>query len=233
MKLQNVSLNNSDGNRYCQNDECGVGGFLPFGFTGVVKGAATCFYAFIGRFCSLLMVDFEGKICFIGFDCIATTGEEVDRPHRTIPLSIIFTLITVAICYISVSIIVTLMIPYFLLNPDSPFESAFDYVNYGNLKYAITVGAIISIITCLYASMFPMPRVVYAMASEGLIFKFMGYVHPHLKTPINACIFTGVFSAIMSCIFNLEELISMLSIGTLLAYTLVSACCITLRLVNH
>ena len=79
--------------------------------------------------------------------------------------------------------------------------------------------------------MFPMPRVVYTMASEGLIFKFMGYVHPRLKTPLYACLFTGIFSGIMSLLFNLEELISMLSIGTLLAYTLVSACVIALRLV--
>ncbi len=85
----------------------------------------------------------------IGFDCIATTGEEVDRPHRSIPLSIIFTLATVAISYISVSIIVTLMIPYYQLDSGSPFQSAFDYVNYGGLTYAVTVGAIISITTWL------------------------------------------------------------------------------------
>ena len=68
-----------------------------------------------------------------GFDAIATTGEEVERPHRSIPLSIIFTLATVSLSYISVSIIVTLMIPYYQLDPSSPFESAFDYVNYGGL----------------------------------------------------------------------------------------------------
>ena len=77
--------------------------------------------------------------------------------------------------------------------------------------------------------MFPMPRVVYAMASEGLIFKFFDYVQPRLKTPLYACIFTGLFSAIMSCFFDLNQLIDMLSIGTLLAYTLVSACVISLR----
>ena len=68
--------------------------------------------------------------------------------------------------------------------------------------------------------MFPMPRVVYSMAQDGLIFKFVGYVVPKLKTPIWACIATGLFAGILSLIFDINQLVEMMSIGTLLAYRL-------------
>lgn len=74
-----------------------------------------------------------------------------------------------------------------------------------------------------------MPRVVYSMASDGLIFKFLGYVVPRLKTPIFACISTGLFAATLSLIFNINQLVEMMSIGTLMAYSLVSGCTLVLR----
>ncbi len=77
--------------------------------------------------------------------------------------------------------------------------------------------------------MFPMPRVVYSMASDGLIFKVFSYVIPKLKTPVVAATVTGLFAAILSLLFNLNQLINMMSIGTLMAYALVSACTLVLR----
>lgn len=77
--------------------------------------------------------------------------------------------------------------------------------------------------------MFPMPRVVYSMASDGLIFKCLGWVAPKLKTPAAASISTGLFAAVLVLLFDLEQLIDMMSIGTLLAYSLVSACSLVLR----
>jgi amino acid transporter len=77
--------------------------------------------------------------------------------------------------------------------------------------------------------MFPMPRVVYSMASDGLIFKFLAWIAPKLKTPTAASLFTGLFAALMVLVFDLNQLIDMMSIGTLLAYALVSACTLVLR----
>ena len=74
-----------------------------------------------------------------------------------------------------------------------------------------------------------MPRIVYSMASDGLIFKFLAKLMPKFKTPFVASIVTGVISGVLATIFDLNELVDMLSIGTLMAYTLVSLCVLILR----
>ncbi len=82
-------------------------------------------------------------------------GEEVKNAQRSIPLSVILTLIIVATSYMSVSAVLTLMIPYYILDPDIPMPQAFDYVGYNWAKNIVTIGAIISLVTCMYSSMFP------------------------------------------------------------------------------
>ena len=186
-------------------------GFAPFGIQGILKGAAKCFYA------------------YIGFDVIATTGEEVINPKRTIPLSIMLTLVLVSMCYIGVSFVISLMVPYYVFDMNAPLSEAFRYVDVEWVSYVISVGAIISLATCLFASMFPMPRVVYAMASDGLLFEFLAYLLPKLKTPVFASLVTGLLAGFLALIFDLNQLIDMMSIGTLLAYSLVSTCTLVLR----
>lgn len=189
----------------------GEGGFLPFGWVGVAAGAAKCFYG------------------FIGFDSIATTGEETKNPKRDIPLAIILSLVLSTIAYCSIATVLTLMWPYYAQDPDAPFPALYENLGMPTIKAVVTGGAIFALCTSLLGAIFPLPRILYSMASDGLIFKFFAKVNDKTKTPLISTVICGMFAGFLAAVFNLEQLIDMASIGTLQAYTIVCICVLVLR----
>ncbi|XP_072724674.1 solute carrier family 7 member 14 [Ciconia boyciana] len=196
---------------YVKGHNWSEGQFLPFGWPGVLKGAATCFYA------------------FIGFDIIATTGEEAKSPNTSIPYAITASLVTCLTAYVSVSIILTLMVPYDAIDTESPLMEMFVAHGFYAAKFIVAIGSVAGLTVSLLGSLFPMPRVIYAMAGDGLLFRFLSHISSYTETPIVACIVSGFLAALLSLLVSLRDLIEMMSIGTLLAYTLVSVCVLLLR----
>ncbi|XP_060857049.1 high affinity cationic amino acid transporter 1-like [Metopolophium dirhodum] len=193
----------------------GEGGFMPFGWAGVTMGAAKCFYG------------------FIGFDSIATTGEEAKNPKRDIPLAIILSLIIITFAYCCTSSVLTLMWPYYDQDIDAPFPYVYDQLGWTSMKIIVSSGAIFAMFASLLASMFSMPRILMTMAEDGLMFSLFSDIHPTLKTPVKATLLSGLFAGIITMFLNLDQLMNMMSIGTLLAYTIVCVCVLLLRYRNN
>ncbi|CAF2714816.1 unnamed protein product [Rotaria sp. Silwood2] len=184
--------------------QAGTGGFLPYSFSGVLSGAATCFYA------------------FVGFDLVATTGEETENPRMAIPISIGLVLCVCCIVYCAVAAVLTLIVPYYSIRVDASLPDAFDRVGLSHVKIAIALGAITGLTSSIIGSLFPLPRVLYSMSSDGLLFSIFGKVSNKSRTPIYSTLIGSFISAFMALIFDLLTLVEMLSIGTLIAYTQVA-----------
>eukprot|EP00112_Aurelia_sp_Birch-Aquarium-sp1_P024331 Seg765.5 transcript_id=Seg765.5/GoldUCD/mRNA.D3Y31 product="High affinity cationic amino acid transporter 1" protein_id=Seg765.5/GoldUCD/D3Y31 len=186
-------------------------GFFPYGGMGVISGAATCFYA------------------FVGFDVIATTGEEATNAPKSIPIAIVASLLIVFVAYFGVSSVVTLMIPYNLLDKHSPIPDAFKQRGLPWANYIISIGAICGLSSSLLGNLFPLPRIILAMSHDGLLFECLGRINKRTEVPVNATVYPGILTAFFALLFDLQELVEMMSIGTLLAYSLVSLCVLILR----
>jgi cationic amino acid transporter 3 len=189
----------------------GEGGFLPFGWTGVIAGAGTCFFA------------------FVGFDGIAATAEEVKNPRKAIPNSILWTSGIIFITYCGMSTIQTLIWPYWDQKQAAPLPYIFEKLGMHFAKWTILVGVLAGLSTSFVGSFLPLPRILYAMARDGVIYRILSVVSKRFKVPVVATIVGGILIACLASMMDIEQLADMLSIGTLAAYSLVSISVLLLR----
>ncbi|WP_122817712.1 amino acid permease [Nocardioides pantholopis] len=177
-----------------------------FGVAGVIAGAAVVFFA------------------FIGFDVVATTAEEAKNPQRDVPIGILGSLLVVTLLYAAVSLVVTGVQDYRDIDPDdaAPLASAFDAAGIEWMGNLISLGACIGLVAVAMILMMGQSRVAFAMARDGLLPRGLSRVHPRFGTPYRITAITGVVVAGIAGFVDLETLASLVNIGTLFAFILVS-----------
>ncbi|KAL9251016.1 Cationic amino acid transporter 2, vacuolar-like protein [Drosera capensis] len=188
-------------------------GYIPFGVSGTLAGSATVFFA------------------YIGFDSVASTAEEVKNPQRDLPLGIASALSICCTLYMLVSIVIVGLVPYFAMDPDTPISSAFASHGMQWAVYIITVGAVTALCSTLMGSLLPQPRILMAMARDGLLPSFFSDISKKSQVPVKSTLTTGVVSAILAFLMDVSQLAGMVSVGTLLAFTMVAICVLILRYV--
>ncbi|HET9391937.1 MAG TPA: amino acid permease [Candidatus Rubrimentiphilum sp.] len=182
----------------------GAGGFFPFGWGGMLGGAAFIFFA------------------YIGFDAVSTSAEEAKNPAKDLPFGILMSLAICTLLYIIVVFILNGMVPFDKLNVAFPVAFAMNSVGLAWAGTIISFGAIAGLTTVLLVMMFGQARVFYAMSRDRLIPPSFTTIHPTWRTPIVSQIFFGVCIAAAGAFFPLGILGSVTNFGTLLAFILTS-----------
>ncbi|MBI2981044.1 MAG: amino acid permease, partial [Deltaproteobacteria bacterium] len=167
---------------------------------------------------------------YIGFDSISTHSEEAKNPQRDVPIGIIVSLVLCTVLYIAVAAVLCGMVPYDKILIDAPVSDAFRQVGLPWAQFLISIGAVMGITSVLLVMMLSQPRVLMAMARDGLLpTSFFGAVHPRFRTPWKSTILTGFFVATLGAFLPLRILAELVNIGTLLAFVIVCAAVLIMR----
>jgi APA family basic amino acid/polyamine antiporter len=182
-----------------------------FGWTGVMTGAGVVFFA------------------YIGFDAVSTAAQEARNPQKDMPIGIIGSLLICTVLYIIVSGIATGVMSYKDLNVPDPIAVAADRAGLGWMSTLIKLGAIAGLSSVILVMLLGQSRVFYSMSKDGLLPPFVARIHPKFQTPWITSIVTGVAVAFVSALLTVREAGSLVSIGTLLAFVIVSIGVLVLR----
>src|SRR6266436_5742963 len=209
--------------------------FAPYGYTGVsffgntILGQTAKGGEPLGMFAGAAIIFFA----YIGFDSVSVHSEEARQPAKDVPIGIIASLIICTILYILVAGVLTGMVPSKDINIDAPVVDAFRRVGLTWMQYLVAFGAMTGITSVLLVMMLSQPRVMLALARDGLVPKgFFGDIHPKFRTPWKSTILTGLFVASMAGFIPLSILAEMTSIGTLFAFVIVCGAVLVMRKTN-
>ncbi len=188
------------------------GTFGEFGISGILRGAGIIFFA------------------YIGFDAVSTAAQEARNPERDMPIGILGSLAICTVLYISVVLVLTGVLDYSQLNVPDPLAVAIDSTPARPwLSPVVKVGALLGTTAVILVMMLGQTRVFYAMAHDGLLPKAFGAVHARFRTPYKSTALTGICVALAGGLLPLRVVGELVSIGTLLAFVIVSGSVMWMR----
>lgn len=188
-----------------------TGEFGSFGWSGIFRGAAVIFFA------------------YIGFDAVSTAAQEAKNPQKDLPWGILGSLIVCTILYILVALVLTGLVPYPQLGVPDPIAIGVDAIGWKWLSWLIKLGAIAGLTSVILVMLLGQPRIFFTMSKDGLLPGAFGKVHPKFGTPAFSTIITGVFAMLLAGLFPIGVLSKLVSLGTLLAFAMVCLAILILR----
>lgn len=189
-----------------------TGTFGEFGWSGVCKGAAVIFFA------------------YIGFDNVSCAAQETKDPQRAMPIGLLGCLAVCSLLFVAVALVLTGMVNYTQLNVDAPFIHVLQQVEApAALRFSISLATIAGLTSVALVSLLGQPRIFFSMAKDGLLPPMFSRLHPRFRTPYIATILTGLVCAVVAGLFPLDLLGELISIGTLMAFAIVCLGILVLR----
>jgi APA family basic amino acid/polyamine antiporter len=185
--------------------------FFPYEWKGAFAGAGTVFFS------------------YIGFDSVTTLAGEVRRPSRDLPIGIVGTLGIATSLYIGVSIVICGMMNYLDLSLNAPLADAFTHNHNKWASIIVSIGGVTALVASTLCSLLGQPRIYFQMAKDGLLPAKFGNVSERSGAPVFGTIVTGISASILAVLLDLNTLADMISIGTLLAFTVVCGGVIVMR----
>jgi len=180
-----------------------LGHYGMFGWSGIMRGAGVVFFA------------------YIGFDAVSTAAQEARNPQKDMPFGILGSLIICTTLYIIVAGLITGVKSYTTLNVPAPVADAAATIGVGWAVVLIDLGAIAGLASVMLVMLLGQSRVLYTMSHDGLLWKWAGKIHPRFRTPYITSIVVGLFAAFLAAFFPITLLGELVSLGTLLAFTIV------------
>lgn len=188
-----------------------TGNFGEFGASGILRGAAVVFFA------------------FIGFDAVSTAAQEARNPQRDMPVGILGSLGICTVLYMAVAAVLTGLVSYTMLNVPDPIAVGVDVIGMPWFSSLLKLGAIAGLTTVILVLLYGQGRIFFTMAHDGLLPGLFSHVHPRLQTPYLSQLLIGVVVAIAAAFTPIGVLGEMVSIGTLFAFILVCGAVMYLR----
>ncbi|HLW74231.1 MAG TPA: amino acid permease [Gammaproteobacteria bacterium] len=185
--------------------------FMPFGFSGVLAGAAVVFFA------------------VFGYDTLTTAAEEAKDPQRDLPWAVVLSLGIAMVLYLALSLVLTGIVPSSTLNNAAPVANAFTAIGLSWVMVAVSAAAVTGITSVLFANMLAGARIGFALSRDGLLPAWFSGVHPRFRTPHRATLILGAVTALSAGFFPLATVARLVNVGMLGAFVVICGAILVLR----